>query len=148
MAMKLLLLHGRTDPDQDMDGLVGFPGAVLDGVTFTHWTYGTTVVHFMDKAATDRALSLTGWEPFGETALRMTMHDDMVKAGAAYFGDFEMQPDIYPASRMDQAQCSDCEAILDVSDLGEIKGIEQRVAPSEDMPAGECPHCGALCHLI
>lgn len=27
-----------------------------------------------------------------------------------------------------------------------IHHIQDRVAPGEPMPAGECPKCGALCH--
>lgn len=46
--------------------------------------------------------------------------------------------------------CQDCEwtgDIGDVSDKG-IRDIFERVSPGEVMPAGECPKCGALVHLI
>ncbi len=48
-------------------------------------------------------------------------------------------------------ECQNCnekstlEALVNVD---AIPGIHERVAPGEPMPAGECPHCGALCHEI
>ena len=51
----------------------------------------------------------------------------------------------------DKASCGNCGAVHDVDDLNPISDLFQRVAPGEEMPAGECPEedcCGALCHLI
>lgn len=45
------------------------------------------------------------------------------------------------------AQCQNCKAAWLIERLNPIKDIHQRVAPGEIMPAGECPRCGALCHI-
>lgn len=34
------------------------------------------------------------------------------------------------------------------TDLNEIKDYDQRVAPDEAQPDGECPECGAVCHGV
>lgn len=49
---------------------------------------------------------------------------------------------------MSNAKCQNCGFICPEFDLKPIKNLYQRVAPGEDMPAGECPKCGALAHLI
>ena len=36
----------------------------------------------------------------------------------------------------------------EIDDLKPIQDLHQRVAPGETMPAGECPECGCLAHLI
>lgn len=43
-------------------------------------------------------------------------------------------------------ECSDCGITGDVETLDQIRNFWDRVTPGEIMPAGECPHCGALCH--
>jgi hypothetical protein len=42
--------------------------------------------------------------------------------------------------------CPNCDWRGLESFLKPIKDADQRVAPGEPMPNGECPHCGALCH--
>jgi hypothetical protein len=44
--------------------------------------------------------------------------------------------------------CQNCEWRGEAGSLLDIKDLEQRVAPGEPMPAGECPKCGCLCHLV
>ena len=44
--------------------------------------------------------------------------------------------------------CENCQAEWTLDDLNPVKDIEQRVAPGEIMPAGECPDCGAVCHGV
>lgn len=43
-------------------------------------------------------------------------------------------------------ECGNCGEFHERDKLNPIKDIEQRVAPDEPMPSGECPDCGALCH--
>jgi uncharacterized membrane-anchored protein len=44
--------------------------------------------------------------------------------------------------------CQDCNKLWREEDLVlPIKDIFQRVLPGEPMPSGECPECGALCHV-
>ena len=44
-------------------------------------------------------------------------------------------------------KCQNCEATFSTAqELSWIKRLTERVAPSEPMPAGECPECGALVH--
>lgn len=46
-------------------------------------------------------------------------------------------------------QCQNCLKIWHESQLKtEIPDLQERVAPGETMPAGECPECGALCHQL
>ena len=45
--------------------------------------------------------------------------------------------------------CSECEFTTDDDDdLVEVSNFSVRVAAGEICPAGECPECGALVHLI
>jgi hypothetical protein len=96
--MRLLLIHGRFDREQDMDDW-GFDGMPLDGVEALHVTYMTShVLWFEDAASANKAHALTGWPYFDENALEMQFHDDLLKTTcisadgpAMYFGDWELQ---------------------------------------------------------
>ena len=45
--------------------------------------------------------------------------------------------------------CQNCEMTCsDPAKLADINDFEQRVAPGETMPAGECPECGALVSIV
>lgn len=44
-------------------------------------------------------------------------------------------------------QCQNCDYRGLRSHLKPIKHLAQRVDAGEPMPAGECPHCHALCHI-
>ena len=43
--------------------------------------------------------------------------------------------------------CGSCDWAGLVNDTEPIGDLEQRIAPGETVPAGECPECGALAHL-
>ena len=43
--------------------------------------------------------------------------------------------------------CQNCEWTGKPPELNEIEDFASRVYPGEPCPAGECPKCGALCHL-
>lgn len=98
MSGRLLLIHGRHDPDQDMDDW-GFNGPNIEGVEALHVTYGQTfVLHFQDAQSASKAQALTGWRMWDENALEMSFHDDMLKTVSyindgpiAYYGDYEIQ---------------------------------------------------------
>jgi hypothetical protein len=45
-------------------------------------------------------------------------------------------------------ECQNCGVAREEDQLHEVRDIFQRVAAGEPMPAGECPDCGAICHLI
>ena len=47
-----------------------------------------------------------------------------------------------------QVACSNCEWTGREEDCRDIVDIHQRVGAGETMPAGECPECGALAHLV
>lgn len=49
-------------------------------------------------------------------------------------------------SHLQPHKCGDCGKTWIEEELKPIKHLEQRVAPGEEMPSGECPDCGALCH--
>lgn len=43
--------------------------------------------------------------------------------------------------------CDNCGWTGPETDCLEIKDFHSRVEPGECVPFGECPECGALCHL-
>ncbi len=45
-------------------------------------------------------------------------------------------------------ECQDCGWKGPDEELDEIADLHQRVDPGEEMPSGECPECGCLCHEI
>ena len=98
MGLRLLLIHGRFDPAEQMDEW-GFNGPDIEGIEALHVVYQTTyVLHFKDAASAQRAQGLTGWREWDVDALEMSFHDDMLKAQpimcdgpVAYYGDYELQ---------------------------------------------------------
>lgn len=50
-------------------------------------------------------------------------------------------------SRGDAVYCQNCDWTGEEADCDPINDLQQRVAPGEPMPAGECPRCGSLCQL-
>lgn len=96
--MRLLLIHGRFDPEEQLDDW-GFSGPDLDDVEALHVTYQQTfVLHFKNSASASKAHALTGWPYFDQDALELTFHDDMLKVvpiasdgPIAYYGDYELQ---------------------------------------------------------
>jgi len=51
-------------------------------------------------------------------------------------------------SQGEHCQCQNCDWSGPVHDAEPVHDIWSRVAPGETMPAGDCPECGALVHLI
>ena len=45
------------------------------------------------------------------------------------------------------AACDNCRLYCTVSELHPIADLEQRLDPGGVVPAGQCPHCGALAYL-
>ena len=52
-------------------------------------------------------------------------------------------PGLAPQTRY---ACWNCAWTGVESELEDLRHAEQRVAPGEPYPAGECPECGACCH--
>ncbi len=75
--MKRVLLHGRTDPDEAMQGW-SFHGPTLFGVDFVHSVYSTLTVGFKSAAETEAARRLTGWSVFDDNVLEVRQHDELV----------------------------------------------------------------------
>ncbi len=44
--------------------------------------------------------------------------------------------------------CQDCDWHGEVEGLEEMMDVQERIFPGEVVPAGECPMCGALAHLV
>lgn len=55
--------------------------------------------------------------------------------------------DLDPAT---ECQCANCGTTYRADELHSIDDIEQRIAPGETFPAGQCPDpdCGALCDVV
>lgn len=45
-------------------------------------------------------------------------------------------------------ECANCGEQFGEDELAEISDFRGRIAAGEEMPAGECPKCGSLCHLV
>lgn len=45
-------------------------------------------------------------------------------------------------------ECNNCEWYGVVAECHNISDVQERVDPGETFPAGECPLCGALAHLV
>ena len=43
--------------------------------------------------------------------------------------------------------CGNCDWTGSMFEVQPIRDFDQRIAPGETVPAGECPKCGALAHL-
>ena len=46
------------------------------------------------------------------------------------------------------AKCDNCGKVSGEDDLNEIVRLYERVDAGDEMPAGECPACGALAYLV
>ena len=76
MTVYLKLLHGRDDPDQDMNDW-GFDGPMLGPFAAVHFTY---MCHI-------RCIALDGDE------LELEYHEDMLVYEGKFYGDFEIAND-------------------------------------------------------
>lgn len=47
----------------------------------------------------------------------------------------------------DLSTCQNCDTTWPTSILFEVENLSMRVSPGEVMPSGECPACGAVCHI-
>lgn len=59
------------------------------------------------------------------------------------------RPDARPnVPTQEDGQCEDCGVILGPRAMMPVEDLSSRVEPGEPMPAGQCPECGGLVHLI
>ena len=96
--MKMLLLHGRTDPDQQMNDW-GFTGPVLHHVKYAYSVYGNLTIGFRSKAEAQKAHKRTGWPYFDNAVLEIRQHDDLIMTTIPdnrYYGDWELVEDSDP----------------------------------------------------
>lgn len=77
MTVYLKLLHGRTDPNQQLEDW-GFDGPVLGPFEAVHFTY-TTHVRCFPKGSDGDA-----------EAIELCYHDDLLVHDGKYYGDFEI----------------------------------------------------------
>lgn len=47
-----------------------------------------------------------------------------------------------------RAECGSCSKCWPIEGLTEAKNLSMRTEPGQEIPAGECPDCGALCYII
>jgi hypothetical protein len=93
--MNLLLMHGRTDPDIDMEEW----GSTLDlirGITNIRWTYGMMTVGFENEKFRTEAHKLTGWEftsinsDSGLGLQAPPLYEGMLRAKDVFYGDWDL----------------------------------------------------------
>jgi hypothetical protein len=77
MTVYLKLLHGRTDPNQQLEDW-GFDGPVLGPFEAVHFTYTTHVRCFLEGSDGDAE------------AIELCYHDDLLVHDGKYYGDFEI----------------------------------------------------------
>ena len=77
MTVYLKLLHGRTDPDEQLKDW-GFDGPVLGPFEAVHFTYATHVRCFPKGSDGDAE------------AIELCYHDDLLVHDGKYYGDFEI----------------------------------------------------------
>lgn len=77
LSVYLKLLHGRNDPDQDMNGW-GFDGPLLGPFATIHFTYKEHI----------RCVTADGHE-----ALELGYHEDLLAYDGRFYGDFEVAAD-------------------------------------------------------
>jgi len=77
MTIYLLLLHGRDDPNEDME-YMGYEGPLLGPFKAIHCTY-TAHVNCIDE--------------HGEMVLELVYHEDMLVHDGKFYGDFEIAAD-------------------------------------------------------
>jgi Zn finger protein HypA/HybF involved in hydrogenase expression len=46
------------------------------------------------------------------------------------------------------SECGNCGEEWAEDELDSIENLEQRIGAGEEVPSGQCPDCGSLCHLI
>ena len=78
------------------------------------------------------------WNQEGDAAASMEALRD-------YWSGVHDEPGSDTASKV---ACGNCDWRGTEDDCNEIEDLHQRVGPGETMPAGECPECGALAHLV
>jgi hypothetical protein len=52
------------------------------------------------------------------------------------------------AAECGMSRCENCERVWREDLLEPVQHLPQRVAPGEQMPSGQCPVCGAVCHPV
>lgn len=100
-ALNLLLMHGRNDPNQDMDDM-GYAGPTLRGIPFCHFTY-TSFISISDYGNMHHALTFEGDQlklvMREEDAVSALLDDEVgvkeiiegILCRVMYFGDWEFQ---------------------------------------------------------
>jgi hypothetical protein len=95
--MKLILLHGRDNPNEDMTDW-GYLGPDIENVRYIHSVYSNFTIGFKSRRDAILAHSLTGWPFFDDMVLEMCFFDDLVvccpeNKKKSYYGDWELQED-------------------------------------------------------
>lgn len=50
-----------------------------------------------------------------------------------------------------RTECANCGSVSresEIVELADCEGLLQRLDPGSEVPAGECPDCGAFCYLV
>lgn len=91
--MKLTLIHGRNDPDEQMEDW-GFEGPIIEGI---EWMAVTYMTHFRIKVANneiaEELAKKLGWDMWEDCQLLIKFHDDMIEAEGKYYGDWSIDPE-------------------------------------------------------
>jgi len=99
IPLRMLLLHGRVDPEASPGDDWGFDGPTIEGIVYVHAVYrNQETVGFITQAQAEYAHRQTGWDFFDEKTLEIRYYDDLVvidppgqPSSKKFFGDKELQ---------------------------------------------------------
>lgn len=52
------------------------------------------------------------------------------------------------AEKTDRAKCANCSKVSDIDKLEAYRDFWSRVTPGDEVPAGDCPKCGAFAYVV
>lgn len=72
-------------------------------------------------------------------------HNSVGKAGQAA-ADGGSEANVSGAAR--RAECGNCGGVWKLDELRGYRDFWSRVEPGQEIPAGDCPECGAFAYLV
>lgn len=161
-------------PDQHFDVIVRVQASNRENAVFKAWQHLTHhgdprkvvslpdhnscedhwgCVHWTDDDLTGMMKSY-GIQPTPENIAKVKSehairHIDDVMVERGWFNIEMAIQDAFPKTqRGEYHECQNCGKLWTEEQLNEVENLEQRVAPGDTVPTGECPECGAVCQPV